>query len=37
MGVQHVGYYPDVPFSDHPDPAALKAVLDAKPNAPSVR
>jgi poly-beta-1,6-N-acetyl-D-glucosamine N-deacetylase len=37
MGVQHLGYYPDVPFGDHPDPAVLKPVLDSKPNAPSVR
>jgi biofilm PGA synthesis lipoprotein PgaB len=37
MGVQHVGYYPDVSFKGHPDPATLKTVFDAKPNAPSVR
>jgi poly-beta-1,6-N-acetyl-D-glucosamine N-deacetylase len=37
MGVQHVGYYPDALFSDHPDPAVLKPVLDGKPNAPETR
>ncbi|WP_242393220.1 poly-beta-1,6-N-acetyl-D-glucosamine N-deacetylase PgaB [Anaeromyxobacter oryzisoli] len=34
MGVQHVGYYPDVSFEDHPDPGVIKPVLDGKPNAP---
>lgn len=37
MGVQHVGYYPDMLHSDHPDPAVLKPVLDSKPNAPEIR
>ncbi len=37
MGVQHVGYYPDMLFSDHPDPAVLKPVLDSKPNAPELK
>ena len=36
-GVQHTGYYPDQLFSNHPDPAVLKPVLDSKPNAPEVR
>jgi biofilm PGA synthesis lipoprotein PgaB len=37
MGVQHVGYYPDVLFSDHPEASAIKPVLDGKPNAPETR
>lgn len=36
MGVQHVGYYPDALFSDHPDAAVMRPVLDSKPNAPSL-
>lgn len=36
-GVVHVGYYPDMLFEDHPDPALIKAVLDSKPNAPETR
>lgn len=37
MGVRHVGYYPDMLHSDHPDPAVLKPVLDSKPNAPELK
>lgn len=37
MGVQHVGYYPDMLFNDHPDPAVLKPVLESKPNAPELK
>jgi poly-beta-1,6-N-acetyl-D-glucosamine N-deacetylase len=37
MGVQHVGYYPDALFSDHPDAAVMRPVLDSKPNAPELR
>ncbi|HEX6592913.1 MAG TPA: poly-beta-1,6-N-acetyl-D-glucosamine N-deacetylase PgaB [Moraxellaceae bacterium] len=37
LGVQHVGYYPDMLFNDHPDPAVLRPVLDSKPNAPEIR
>jgi poly-beta-1,6-N-acetyl-D-glucosamine N-deacetylase len=37
MGVQHVGYYPDVLFSDHPDAGVMKPVLDRKPDAPETR
>ncbi|MGB8933138.1 MAG: poly-beta-1,6-N-acetyl-D-glucosamine N-deacetylase PgaB [Anaeromyxobacteraceae bacterium] len=37
MGVQHVAYYPDVMSKDEPDPAVMKPVLDAKPNAPETR
>jgi len=36
-GVKHVGYYPDMLFDDHPDPALIKPVLDSKPNAPEMR
>lgn len=37
MGVQHVGYYPDALFTDHPEPGTIKLVLDGKPNAPETR
>jgi biofilm PGA synthesis lipoprotein PgaB len=37
MGVQHVGYYPDALFGDHPDTGVMKPVLDGKPNAPETR
>lgn len=37
MGVQHVGYYPDVLFEGQPEPGVLKPALDTKPNAPEVR
>lgn len=37
LGVQHVGYYPDVPLSEQPEPSVLKPVLDTKPNAPETR
>lgn len=33
QGVMHVGYYPDNPIEDHPDPAVLRQVFDTKPNA----
>lgn len=33
-GVMHVGYYPENPQTDHPDPAVIKPALDSKPNAP---
>lgn len=29
-GVKHVGYYPDDPIADHPDPAVLKKVFEQK-------
>jgi biofilm PGA synthesis lipoprotein PgaB len=35
MGVQHVGYYPDGPFSEHPEARVMRSVLDGKPNAPA--
>jgi biofilm PGA synthesis lipoprotein PgaB len=37
QGVQHIAYYPDQPYKRHPDPAVLKAALDAKSNAPETR
>jgi biofilm PGA synthesis lipoprotein PgaB len=37
QGVQHLGYYPDSLFGDHPDAALLKPAFDAKPNAPEPR
>lgn len=37
LGVQHVGYYPDAPYTRHPDPAVLKPVFDARPNTPAAR
>lgn len=36
MGVQHVAFYPEMLFHDHPDPAVLKPVLDSKSNAPAL-
>jgi biofilm PGA synthesis lipoprotein PgaB len=36
LGVQHVAYYPDVLFRDHPDPKVMKPALDGKPNAPEM-
>ena len=30
QGVRHVGYYPDDPIKDHPDPAVLRRVFDSK-------
>ncbi|MFL5299926.1 MAG: poly-beta-1,6-N-acetyl-D-glucosamine N-deacetylase PgaB, partial [Anaeromyxobacteraceae bacterium] len=35
LGAQHVGYYPDALFKDHPAPGAIRAALDAEPNAPT--
>jgi biofilm PGA synthesis lipoprotein PgaB len=37
QGVQHVGYYPDVLFRDHPDFRVLRPAIDARPGAPAVR
>jgi poly-beta-1,6-N-acetyl-D-glucosamine N-deacetylase len=37
MGVQHVGYYPEALFANHPEPAVMKPALDGKPNAPETR
>jgi biofilm PGA synthesis lipoprotein PgaB len=37
LGVQHVGYYPDVPLADQPEPGVMKPVFDSKPNAPETR
>jgi biofilm PGA synthesis lipoprotein PgaB len=37
MGVQHVGYYPERLFTDHPDPAVIKPALDGRPSSPEVR
>jgi biofilm PGA synthesis lipoprotein PgaB len=36
MGVEHVAYYPDLVFSNHPDWKALRAVLATKPDAPTL-
>jgi poly-beta-1,6-N-acetyl-D-glucosamine N-deacetylase len=33
MGVQHVGYYPDALFREHPDARVLRPALDARPSA----
>ena len=35
MGVEHVAYYPDLMFGNHPDPAQIRAALSVKPNAPA--
>jgi biofilm PGA synthesis lipoprotein PgaB len=34
LGVQHVGYYPDVLFQEHPDARLLRPAIDARPGAP---
>jgi poly-beta-1,6-N-acetyl-D-glucosamine N-deacetylase len=31
LGVQHVGYYPDGPMKNHPDPAVIRRVLSQRP------
>ena len=31
LGVQHVGYYPDVLFKEHPDAHVLRPAIDARP------
>jgi biofilm PGA synthesis lipoprotein PgaB len=31
LGVLHVGYYPDSPFLNHPDPAVIRRVLSQRP------
>jgi poly-beta-1,6-N-acetyl-D-glucosamine N-deacetylase len=31
MGVQHVGYYPDALFREHPDARVLRPAIDARP------
>lgn len=31
LGVLHVGYYPDSPFINHPDPAVIRRVLSQRP------
>jgi poly-beta-1,6-N-acetyl-D-glucosamine N-deacetylase len=37
LGVQHVGYYPDVLFKEHPDAHVLRPAIDARPMSSSVR
>jgi biofilm PGA synthesis lipoprotein PgaB len=37
QGVEHVAYYPDMLFQNHPDPAAIRAALAVKPDMPEVR
>jgi len=34
LGVQHVGYYPDNPMKNHPDPAVIRRVLSQRPAPP---
>jgi hypothetical protein len=36
MGVEHVGYYPDQLFDNHPNPSQIRSVLGLKPNLPEV-
>jgi biofilm PGA synthesis lipoprotein PgaB len=33
QGVQHVGYYPDDPIKNHPDPMVLRRIFDSKSSA----
>ncbi|HET9555390.1 MAG TPA: poly-beta-1,6-N-acetyl-D-glucosamine N-deacetylase PgaB [Anaeromyxobacteraceae bacterium] len=37
MGVEHVGYYPDALFRDHPVPGVIKAALEKKSSAAELR
>ncbi|AOA59844.1 poly-beta-1,6-N-acetyl-D-glucosamine N-deacetylase PgaB [Acinetobacter larvae] len=32
QGVLHVGYYPDDPIQDHPDPAIMRKIFDQQPS-----
>ncbi|MBS1111543.1 MAG: Polysaccharide deacetylase, partial [Anaeromyxobacteraceae bacterium] len=34
LGVQHVGYYPDTPMKNLPDPAVIRRVLSQRPEPP---
>jgi len=34
LGVQHVGYYPDIPLKNHPDPAVIRRALSQRPEQP---
>jgi biofilm PGA synthesis lipoprotein PgaB len=34
LGALHVGYYPDSPFKNHPDPAVMRRVFSQKPAPP---
>lgn len=36
MGVQHVGYYPEMLFDNHPNAALIRKALSAKANEPAV-
>jgi biofilm PGA synthesis lipoprotein PgaB len=36
LGVEHVAYYPDMLFDNHPDWSAMRAVLALKPNVPPI-
>jgi biofilm PGA synthesis lipoprotein PgaB len=31
LGVQHIGYYPDSPMANHPDPAVIRRTLAQRP------
>lgn len=33
QGVRHIGYYPDDPVKNHPDPAILRPIFDSKSSA----
>jgi biofilm PGA synthesis lipoprotein PgaB len=35
-GALHVGYYPDMLFENHPNPAKMRAVFSLKDNNPEV-
>jgi biofilm PGA synthesis lipoprotein PgaB len=34
LGVQHVGYYPDIPLKNHPDPAVIRRAFSQRPERP---
>lgn len=37
MGVQHVGYYPEMLFNNHPNAALIRKALSDKPNEPTIQ
>ena len=36
MGVEHVGYYPDQLFDNHPNPTLIRNTLALKPEVPDL-
>jgi hypothetical protein len=36
LGALHVGYYPDMLFDSHPDPASMRRVFSLRDNDPEL-